>query len=155
MLANQLIDGRQSETALLVARGACRLLRQMGFATLPELPLPSGRRADLVAVNARGDIWIVEIKSSLADFRADQKWPDYRLHADRLYFACPQDMAQGCFPADAGLIVADGFGGMMLRDSPEHRLPSATRKAMMIRFAMAGAGRLGRLHDPTDLHGDW
>ncbi len=80
-------DRRQSETALAVARGTSRLLRSLGFSVLSELPLPSGRRADLVALNERGDIWIVEIKSSLADLRADNKWEDYRLHCDRLFFA--------------------------------------------------------------------
>jgi hypothetical protein len=65
---------RQSETALVIARGTGRLLRSLGFACLSELPLPSGRRADLVAVNARGEIWIVEIKSSAEDLRADRKW---------------------------------------------------------------------------------
>ena len=72
------IDGRQSETALAVARGTARLLHAHGFCVVSELPLPSGRRADLVALDAGGTIWIVEIKSSVADFRADQKWPDYR-----------------------------------------------------------------------------
>ena len=81
------IDGRQSQTALAVARGTTRLLHQLGFSAVSELPLPSGRRADLVALNTAGDIWIVEIKSSIEDFRADQKWMDYRLHCDRLFFA--------------------------------------------------------------------
>ena len=85
-------DRRQSETALAVARGTSRLLRSLGFSTLSELPLPSGRRADLVALNERGDIWIVEIKSSLADLRADTKWEDYRIHCDRLFFAFTADL---------------------------------------------------------------
>ena len=72
------VDGRQSETALAVARGTARLLHAHGFSVVSELPLPSGRRADLVALDAGGEIWIVEIKSSVADFRADQKWQDYR-----------------------------------------------------------------------------
>ena len=80
-------DGRQSETALAIARGTARLLRSLGFACISELPLPSGRRADLVAINERGEIWIVEIKSSIEDLRADQKWPEYRAHCDRLFFA--------------------------------------------------------------------
>ena len=84
-------DRRQSETALAIARGTARLLRALGFACISELPLPSGRRADLVAINERGEIWIVEIKSSIEDLRADQKWPDYRAHCDRLFFAFTQD----------------------------------------------------------------
>src|SRR5262249_25480045 len=73
------IDGRQSSTALAVARGTTPLLHSLGFSVVSELPLTSGRRADLVALGADGELWIVEIKSSIADFRADQKWLDYRL----------------------------------------------------------------------------
>ena len=75
-------DRRQSETALAIARGTARLLRSLGFSCISELPLPSGRRADLVALNERGEIWIVEIKSSIEDLRADQKWQDYRMHCE-------------------------------------------------------------------------
>jgi hypothetical protein len=142
------VDGRQSETALAVARGTSRLLRSLGFSTLSELPLPSGRRADLVALNERGDIWIVEIKSSLADLRADGKWKDYRLHCDRLFFALTSELPCEIFPPDTGLIVADAYGAHMHCDAPEHRLPAATRKAMLLRFASAAAQRLGRLADP-------
>src|SRR2546423_7246786 len=85
-------DGRQSQTALAVARGTTRLLHQFGFSAVSELPLPSGRRADLVALNNASEIWIVEIKSSIEDFRADQKWTDYRLHCDRLFFATTMDV---------------------------------------------------------------
>lgn len=141
-------DGRQSETALAVARGTSRLLRTHGFCCVSELQLPSGRRADLVALNASGDVWIVEIKSSLADLRADQKWQDYRAHCDRLFFAFTQDLPCGLFPADTGLIVADAYGAHLHCDAPEHRLPAPTRKLMTIRFALAAAHRLNRLFDP-------
>src|ERR1700742_3233825 len=80
-------DGRQSEPALAIARGTRRLLRTRKFATVTELSLASGRRADIVALADDGTILIVEIKSCIADFRADAKWPDYRLHCDKLYFA--------------------------------------------------------------------
>src|ERR1700683_2432272 len=85
-------DRRQSETALAIARGTARMLRSLGFSCISELPLPSGRRADLVALNERGEIWIVEIKSSIEDFRADQKWPEYRAHCDRLLFGVQQGL---------------------------------------------------------------
>ena len=146
--ANLPPDGRQSETALAVARGTSRLLRSLGFSTLAELPLPSGRRADLVALNESGDLWIVEIKSSLADLRADTKWQDYRSHCDRLFFASTRDLPCEIFPTDTGLIVADAYGAHMHCDAPEHRLAAATRKAMLLRFAAAAAQRLGRLADP-------
>jgi hypothetical protein len=141
-------DGRQSETALAVARGTARLLRSLGFTSVAELPLPSGRRADLVALNERGEIWIVEIKSSVEDLRADHKWEDYRAHCDRLFFAFTQDLPHEIFPKDTGLIVADAFGAHMLCDAPEHRLPAPTRKLMTVRFGMAAALRINRLVDP-------
>jgi hypothetical protein len=141
-------DRRQSETALAIARGTARLLRSLGFACVSELPLPSGRRADLVALNERGEIWIVEIKSSLEDLRADQKWPDYRAHCDRLFFAFTADLPCEIFPADTGLIVADAYGAHMQCEAPEHRLAAATRKSMTVRFAMAAAQRINRLVDP-------
>src|SRR5262245_2406568 len=104
------VDGRQSETALAVARGTARLLHAHGRCVVSELPLPSGRRADLVALDPSGEIWIVEIKSSIVDFRADQKWQNYRTHCDRLFFATTVDVPCEIFPPDTGLIVADAFG---------------------------------------------
>src|SRR5215470_5175477 len=142
------VDGRQSPTALTVARGTTRLLHQMGFSAVSELSLPSGRRADLVALNNAGDIWIVEIKSSIEDFRADQKWMDYRLHCDRLFFATTVEVPCEIFPKDTGLIVADAFGASILCDSPEHRLAGPTRKSMMLSFARCAALRLQSLADP-------
>jgi hypothetical protein len=142
------VDGRQSPAALTVARGTARYLHALGYCVVSELPLPSGRRADLVALGGDGEILIVEIKSSVADFRADQKWTDYRLHCDRLFFATLLEVPRDIFPADAGLIVADAFGASIISEAPEHRLAAATRKAMMLRFAHAAALRLQALADP-------
>ncbi len=147
------IDGRQSPTALAIARGTARHLHALGYCVVSELPLPSGRRADLVALSAGGEIVIVEIKSSVADFRADQKWIDYRLHCDRLFFATVVDVPCEIFPKDAGLIVADAFGAAIICEAPEHRLPAPTRKAMMLRFAHAAALRLQALADPQGPYG--
>jgi hypothetical protein len=147
------VDGRQSETALKVARGTARLLHLHGFCVVSELPLASGRRADLVALGTDGEIWIVEIKSSIADFRADQKWVDYRLHCDRLFFATAVDVPCEIFPKDTGLIVADAFGAEIRCEAPEHRLHAATRKMMMLSIARAAASRLQSLIDPTGPHG--
>src|SRR5438105_10641438 len=142
------VDGRQSPTALTIARGRTRLLHSLGFSAVSELPLASGRRADLVALGAKGDVWIVEIKSSIADFRADQKWTDYRLHCDRLFFATTMEVPCEIFPKHTGLIVADAFGASIVCEAPEHRLPAATRKSMLLRFAHAAALRLAALADP-------
>jgi len=143
-----LVDGRQSETARLVARGTSRFLASLGFFCVEELPLPSGGRADLVSMNAQGDIWIVEIKSSREDLRADRKWQIYRAHCDRLFFAFPAELPCDLFPSDTGLIVADGYGAYQHCEAPEHRLSAPTRKAMMIRFGLAAARRMSRLIDP-------
>jgi hypothetical protein len=148
------VDGRQSQTALMVARGTQRLLLALGLSCVSELPLASGRRADLVALSGDGEIWIVEIKSSITDFRVDQKWPDYRLHCDRLFFATAPHVPADIFPADAGLIVADGYGGELLREAPEHRLHASTRKGMLIAFARAAALRLQSLVDPEGPYGE-
>jgi hypothetical protein len=147
-------DGRQSQTALAVARGTARLLHAHGFCVVAELPLASGRRADLVALNASGEIWIVEIKSSVADFRADQKWMEYRAHCDRLFFATTQAVPCDIFPPDTGLIVADEFGASFVCEAPEHRLVAARRKSMMLSIARAAARRLQALHDPHGPYGD-
>jgi hypothetical protein len=142
-------DGRQSATALMVARGTQRLLLSHGLSCICELSLASGRRADLVALGNDGQIWIVEIKSSVDDFRVDQKWPEYRLHCDRLFFATAAHVPLEIFPEDAGLILADGYGAEIIRDAPEHRLHAATRRCMMLAFARAAALRLQALADPS------
>src|SRR5947208_16996075 len=141
-------DHRQSPTALAIARGTTRLLHSLGFSAVGELPLASGRRADLVALGAKGDVWIVEIKSSIEDFRADQKWMDYRLHCDRLFFATTVEVPCDIFPKDTGLVVADAFGAHVVCEAPEHRLHASTRKSMMLSFARCAALRLQALADP-------
>jgi hypothetical protein len=147
------MDGRQSPTALAIARGTARHLHALGYSVVSELPLPSGRRADLVGLGNSGEIVIVEIKSSIADFRADRKWMEYRLHCDRLFFATVVDVPCEIFPNDTGLIVADAFGASIVCEAPEHRLPAPTRKAMMLRFAHAAARRLQTLADPQGPYG--
>ncbi len=142
-------DGRQSPHAAAVQRGVGRLLRAHGFAVVTELPLATGRRADVVGLGRDGEIWIVEIKSSIEDLRVDQKWPDYRASCDRLFFATHAEVPVEIFPDDAGLMLADAYGAELLRGAPEHRLPGPTRKAMLVRFAQAAALRLHGLVDPA------
>ena len=141
-LAHPLADGRQSARAMIIRRGVQRLLMAMGAHVLPELSLASGRRADLVALTRSGDIWIIEIKSSIEDFRFDRKWPEYRLFSDRFFFATHPEVPAEIFPEECGFILSDGYGAEILRDAPEHRLLPATRKALMLRIARAGAARL-------------
>ena len=142
------LDRRQSETALMIARGVRRLLRARGFSSVTELPLVDGRRADIVAVNGEGEVLIVEVKSSPADLRADRKWRDYLAACDRLYFAISEATPAAIMPADAGLILADPYGAEILREADIRRMASATRRALLLRFALAAADRLHRLADP-------
>jgi hypothetical protein len=142
-------DGRQSETALIIARGVRRLLRARGFSSLTELPLVDGRRADIVAVNGEGEVLIVEVKSSPADFRADRKWRDYAACCDRLYFAVSEHTPARIMPAEAGLILADFYGAEILREADLRRMAPASRRAVLLRFAQAAADRLHRLADPS------
>ena len=137
-----LVDGRQSERALLVRRGVQRLFTELRHAMLPELGLASGRRADLIALSDKGEIWIVEIKSSIEDLRADNKWPDYRQHCDRLFFATHPGVPLDIFPEDCGMILSDGYAAEIVREAPHHKMAPATRKALTLRFARAGADRL-------------
>ena len=143
-----LVDGRQSETALFIARGLRRMLRAHGYSTLTELSLLDGRRADVVALRGDGAILIVEIKSSIADYRADNKWRDYLDHCDKLYFAICDTIPPEMMPLEAGLIVADAYGAAIVREAPEQRLAAATRRAVLLRFAQTAADRLHRLADP-------
>ncbi len=143
------LGGPQSAAAREICRGVVRVLAAHGLTALAELPLPNGRRADVVGIGADGMLWIVEIKSSLEDFRADHKWPEYREFSDRLFFAVGAEFPREILPGDAGLIVADRYGGEIVRAAPEIRLPAPTRKAMTLRFARASASRLSVLLDPT------
>ncbi len=125
------------------------MLSAAGFAAVSEFPLASGRRADIIALNGRGVIWIVEIKSSVADYRADGKWPEYWDYCDELYFAVPPEMPQEILPDNAGLIVADAWGAEILRAPEPQKLAGARRKAVTLRFARAAALRLHAMFDPT------
>ena len=141
-------DRRQSPTALQVQRGVRRLFAEMGCVSLPEFSLANGRRADVIALCPAGRLTIVEIKSSVADFRADRKWPDYRDFCDRFFFAIPETVPESLIPEECGLIVADAFGAAVLRAAPEHGLSGARRKAVTLRFAHSAAGLLHALADP-------
>lgn len=142
------VDGRLSPIAQDIQKGVCRLLRSQGFAPVTELILGNGRRADVAAVDGSGALVIVEIKSSVEDFRSDTKWPDYLDHCDRLYFAVPKDFPIQILPNETGLILADRYGGEILMDAPEEKLSGARRKTVLLRFARTAALRLHDLYDP-------
>lgn len=133
------------ETTQGVTRGAARLLADMGYAPLLEVCLPNGRRADVMALGRSGDIVIVEVKSGLDDFRVDRKWPEYAPFCDAFYFAVAPEFPEGVLPDEPGLIVADGFGGAVVRDAPVSALAPARRKALTIAFGRLAAMRTLKL----------
>jgi hypothetical protein len=141
-------DGRQSETALAIQRGVGRLLKSHNYSVLTEFTLASGRRADVIGLAPNGKLWIIEIKSSPEDFKADNKWPEYGDFCDLFSFAIPQTMDAGLIPQEAGLIVADQWGAEIIRAASEHPLHASRRRAVLIAFARTGAQRLHGLWDP-------
>lgn len=144
-----LSDGRQSPTALRVQRGVMRFLReQHDLCCYAEVPLSNGRRADVVALGPKGEVWIVEIKSSLLDFQADGKWPFYKDFCDRFFFAKPPELDPDIFPPAEGLIAADAHGAAIVRAAAWVPLPPARRKALILRLARLGADRIHALMDP-------
>lgn len=151
---NPFVDGRQSDRALDIRAGVERYFDEQGWATLAELSLESGRRADVVAISPKGDVTIVEIKSSIADLRADSKWPDYRADCDTLIFATLADVPADIFPQEAGLMICDTYGADVVRAAPEHRMTPARRKKLHLRFARASAFRLARCCAHAGVAGD-
>jgi len=130
------------ETTGQVTRGAARLMADMGYAPLLEVGLPNGRRADVMALGPRGDIVICEVKSGPQDYLADRKWGEYLPFCDLFYFAVAPEFPRELLPKEPGLIVADAFGGAVIRPSPRTALAGARRKALTLAFARLAAGRL-------------
>jgi hypothetical protein len=135
-----LAPGRPDVTAALT-RGVSRLFRDLGLAPMAEFRLPNGRRADIAGLCPKGRLVIAEIKSCEADFTGDAKWADYLPFCDEFYFAVGADFPHALLPASEGLIVADGFGGAILRPSQSRALGPARRKAVTLRFARQAAAR--------------
>jgi len=129
------------ETTGAVTRGSARLLVELGYAPLAEVTLPNGRRADLMALGPKGQIVIVEVKSSLEDYRTDQKWGEYAPFCDAFYFAVAPHFPREILPIGPGLIIADGFGGAVLIEAPLLPLAPARRKALTLGFARLAAMR--------------
>ena len=135
-------------TAQRLARGICRALAALGYATLTEFPLNSGRRVDVIAVNGVGETVIVEIKTSSADYRSDRKWNEYLEFCDAFYFAVPSAFPIALLPSECGLLVADDYGAEILRRPAAQPMNGSRRRAQTLRLAVAAMQRLGRLIDP-------
>ncbi|WP_457650147.1 MmcB family DNA repair protein [Profundibacter sp.] len=132
----------------LLARGTCRHLRDLGYACVTELVPARGLRVDVMALGPKGEIWVVECKSSRADFQTDQKWQGYLEWCDRYFWAVDQSFDNNLLPPETGLIIADAFDAEIIRTGPETKLPAARRSALTRKFARHAATRLQRLQDP-------
>ena len=140
--------------AVDVARGVTRLFCRQDLFAVCEMPLPNGRRADLMAIDAKGCLTIVEIKVSKADLVGDGKWRDYLDYCDRFFWAVPPHLAhileeERYLPLDAGLIVADRYDAAVIRQAADRPLAPARRKAELLRFARRAARRLAAQIDPS------
>jgi hypothetical protein len=137
----ELSDEDESRTAE-ITRGVRRLFLDLGFAPLCELTLITGRRVDVAGLNKKGELIVAEVKSSIPDFRSDQKWTEYLDHCDRFFFAVNRDFPTEIIPEEVGLIIADGYGGTIVRESPTLKLAPARRKNLTLKFARVAAERL-------------
>ena len=146
-MADPLKEQAPTRRAAEICRGTLRLMAELGYFGVTEMTLANNRRADIAAVGPAGDIWMIEIKSSIQDFRSDAKWPEYMDYCDRLSFAVAADFPQELIPPQTGLIVADAFYGAVIREAPETRLVPARRKAVTLRLARLAASRLTSLSD--------
>lgn len=145
-LSSSLIEPRPGQ---LLARGVCRHLQSHDFASLEEFSPERGKRVDIMALGARGDIWIIECKSSRADFTSDSKWQGYLEWCDRYFWAVDADFPTELLPDETGLILADAYDAQIVRMGPETKLPSARRSALIRRFGRASAFRLQGVRDPA------
>jgi hypothetical protein len=136
-----LVSISRPETTEVVTRGAAKLLVALGYAPVSEVGLPNGRRADLMALGPKGEIVIVEVKSSLEDFRCDQKWGEYGPYCDAFYFAVAPEFPREILPSDCGLIIADAFGGAIVEEARIEPLAPARRKALTLAFGRLAAMR--------------
>ncbi|PIB24434.1 hypothetical protein BFP76_04310 [Amylibacter kogurei] len=132
----------------LLARGVQRLFGEMNFASITELTPTRRLRVDVMAITPKGDIWIVECKSSRADFTSDNKWQGYIDWCDQFYFATPPDFPTDILPSDQGLIFADSYGAAINRPAPITKLNPARRKKLILNFARCAAQRLHQQIDP-------
>ena len=132
----------------LLARGVSRHLRSLGFAPLEEFVPERGKRVDVIALGPKGEIWIIECKSSRADFQGDSKWQGYLEWCDRYFWAVDQEFPTDLLPEGTGLIIADAYDAEILRFGPETKLAPARRKVLTQKFARTAAQRLHGYRDP-------
>lgn len=143
----------EQDTARDLARGICRFMAGLGYRTLTEFTFGNGRRADVLAMNAQSALAVVEIKSSLADLRADGKWPDYRQYCDTFYFGVAPDFPRDALPEETGILVADRYGAVIEREPPRHKVHASRRRSVVLNFGLVAATRLQQQLDPEHMVG--
>lgn len=147
-------DMHSFQPGQLLARGAARLLASYGFASVEELVPTRGLRVDLMGLGPKGEIWVIECKSSRADYQSDSKWQGYLEWCDRFFWAVDDSFPTELLPLETGLIIADAYGAEVIRMGPEDKLAAARRKSMVQKVATTAARRLQGLRDP-DMGLDW
>jgi hypothetical protein len=130
-----------------VTRGVCRMLTELGYETLREFRVGTNRRVDVIGLNSEGEFVIVEVKSSAADYRSDRKWHEYLDFCEKFYFAVPEDFPENLLPEDCGLMVADGFGGVVRRQSSKGSMNGNRKRSQLVRFALTAGSRLRRAYE--------
>ncbi len=131
-----------------LTRGVCRMLTEEGYGPITEFRLPNRRRVDVIGLGSGSEFLIVEVKSSVADFRADAKWHEYLPYCDRFYFAVPENFPVHLLPEECGFMVADSYGAAIRREAPEHPISTLRRRRQLLRFALTASERLQRATDP-------
>ena len=139
---------KNKQPGQILARGVCRAMASHGFVTVEEFAPKRGLRVDVMALGPKGEIWVIECKSSRADFTSDSKWQGYLDYCDRYFWAVDGAFPTELLPAGTGLIIADAYGGEIVRQAPEAKLAPARRKALIQKFAEHAARRLQALRDP-------
>lgn len=136
-----MLELKRPDKTQIITQGAQRALYDLGFAAILEFTLKIGRRADLCGINDKGEIIILEVKSSLEDFKCDNKWHEYQDYCDIFYFAVAGDFPIHLIPDDIGYFICDAFGGQIIRPSIKTPLSAPRRKAVTLQFARQAANK--------------
>ncbi|WP_299370661.1 MmcB family DNA repair protein [uncultured Tateyamaria sp.] len=144
----QITDTATLMPGQMLARGVSRHMASLGWVTVEELVPARGLRVDVMALGPKGEVWVVECKSSRADFMSDGKWQGYLEWCDRFFWAVDSDFPVDLLPEGTGLIIADAYDAEIIRMAPETKLAAARRKVMVQKFATHAARRLQALRDP-------
>ena len=147
-MKDDLVTPKPMMPGQLLARGVCRHLLGYDFASLEEFTPERGKRVDIMALGPKGELWVIECKSSRVDFTSDTKWDGYLEWCDRYFWAVDEDFPTDLLPQDTGLIIADAYDAQVIRMGPENKLPAARRTAVTRRFARHAARRLHLTRDP-------